>query len=285
MELVGVQHHHAHLAACLAEHGVTAPAVGAIFDGTGLGADGTVWGGELLVGDLRGYERAGWLWPVRMPGGAAAVRQPWRMAAAWLAAALGPRAAGARPRSPGRVSPADWEAVGQIGRAPELSPLTSSIGRLFDAVGVLCGAPARVSYEGRRRSSSRRSLDRPARPALRRLDTGGHARRRSVRARSRARRSPSWRVTSSAGCRPRSCRRAFTPASPPRPSSAVTAIASARGAGDRGPVRRRVPEPDAAGGRRGGAGRAPACGCSCPERLPPNDGGISFGQAAVAAAQ
>ena len=146
--LVGVQHHHAHLAACLAEHGVTAPAVGAIFDGTGLGADGTVWGGELLVGDLRGYERAGWLWPVRMPGGAAAVRQPWRMAAAWLAAALDGDAAAAGARSPEPSRPRDWEAVGRIGRAAELSPLTSSIGRLFDAVGVLCGAPARVSYEG-----------------------------------------------------------------------------------------------------------------------------------------
>ena len=147
VELLGVQHHHAHLAACLAEHGVTAPAVGAIFDGTGLGADGTVWGGELLVGDLRGYERAGWLWPVRMPGGAAAVRQPWRMAAAWLRAAFG-----SEPPLPGAlvgvVSPRDWEAIGRIGRAAELAPLTSSIGRLFDAVGVLCGAPAQVSYEG-----------------------------------------------------------------------------------------------------------------------------------------
>ena len=99
VELVGVQHHHAHLAACLAEHGVTAPAVGAIFDGTGLGADGTVWGGELLVGDLRGYERAGMAVAGADAGGAAAVRQPWRMAAAWLAEASGARRNRCRARS------------------------------------------------------------------------------------------------------------------------------------------------------------------------------------------
>ena len=85
---LAVQHHHAHLAACLAEHGLSGPAVGAIYDGTGYGTDGTVWGGELLVGGLTGFERAGWLRPVRMPGGAAAIRQPWRMAFAWLADAF-----------------------------------------------------------------------------------------------------------------------------------------------------------------------------------------------------
>jgi hydrogenase maturation protein HypF len=145
VELCGVQHHHAHLAACLAEHGVHEPAVGAIFDGTGYGTDGTVWGGELLVGDLAGFERAGWLWPVRMPGAAAAIRQPWRMAFAWLAEAFGEP----RPPTPGlRVDPARWDAIGQVLASASVSPVTTSMGRLFDAVGALCGIRSEVSYEG-----------------------------------------------------------------------------------------------------------------------------------------
>ena len=147
VRLVGVQHHHAHLAACLAEHGETRSAVGAIFDGTGYGEDGTVWGGELLFGDLEGFERAGLLFPVRMPGGEAAIRQPWRMACAWLAAAFD------GPRRPSRqlarqVDQRSWAQVSRLATSGLSSPLTTSVGRLFDAVAALCGLRAKVNYEG-----------------------------------------------------------------------------------------------------------------------------------------
>ena len=147
VRLVGVQHHHAHLAACLAEHGERGPAVGAIFDGTGYGDDGTVWGGELLLGGLEDFERVGLLFPVRMPGGDAAVRQPWRMACAWLSAAFDeppplPRAL------QGQVRPEAWRQVAELARTGVASPLTSSVGRLFDAVAALCGVRAQVNYEG-----------------------------------------------------------------------------------------------------------------------------------------
>jgi hydrogenase maturation protein HypF len=147
VQAVGVQHHHAHLAACLAEHGFELPAVGAIFDGTGYGTDGTVWGGELLVGGLTDFERAGSLWPVRMPGAAAAIRQPWRMAFSWLAEAYGEPLLPAGPLA-ARVDRERWEAMAQIGASPSVSPLTSSMGRLFDAVGAICGLATEVSYEG-----------------------------------------------------------------------------------------------------------------------------------------
>ena len=82
--LQGVQHHHAHIASCLADNGVDGPVIGVAFDGTGYGTDGTIWGGEFLAADLATFERGGHLAPVPMPGGAAAIRQPWRMAAAYL---------------------------------------------------------------------------------------------------------------------------------------------------------------------------------------------------------
>jgi hydrogenase maturation protein HypF len=97
VELEGVQHHHAHVAACLADNGEAGPVIGVAFDGLGFGTDGTIWGGELLVADLEGFRRAGHLEQVPMPGGAAAIKEPWRMAAAWLDAAFGPRCPRACP--------------------------------------------------------------------------------------------------------------------------------------------------------------------------------------------
>ncbi len=148
VEAVAVQHHHAHLAACLAEHGRRGPAVGAILDGAGHGGDGTVWGGEILVGGLASFERAGLLFPVRLPGGDAATREPWRMACSWLAAALETE----RPAIPAalaaEVDEPAWEAVCKLVAGGVNSPLTTSAGRLFDAAAALCGVRARVAHEG-----------------------------------------------------------------------------------------------------------------------------------------
>jgi hydrogenase maturation protein HypF len=148
VELVGVQHHHAHLAACLAEHGERGPAVGAIFDGTGYGIDGTVWGGELLIGGLDGFERPGHLMGVRMPGGDQAVRQPWRMACAWLVAALDDDEPAPQPALAAAVDRARWRAVAGLARGGLAAPVTTSVGRLCDAVAALCGVRAEVRYEG-----------------------------------------------------------------------------------------------------------------------------------------
>ncbi|MGI8580298.1 MAG: carbamoyltransferase HypF [Solirubrobacteraceae bacterium] len=147
VETVAVQHHHAHLAACLAEHGETGPAVGAIFDGAGLGDDGTVWGGELLAGDLRSFTRVGHLWAVRLPGGDRAARQPWRMACSWLAEAGG-AAEGVPAALAGRVSPEAWHAVASMSQNGLGSPVTTSAGRLFDAAAALCGLRTEVTHEG-----------------------------------------------------------------------------------------------------------------------------------------
>lgn len=148
VQLLAVQHHHAHLAAVLAEHGERGPAIGAIYDGAGLGIDGTIWGGELLVGDLEQARRVGHLQPVRLPGGDAAAREPWRMACAWLVAAHDGRAplpAGLA----GHVEQRRWEQVAELARSGVASPVTTSVGRLFDAVSALCSIRTATREEGR----------------------------------------------------------------------------------------------------------------------------------------
>ena len=140
---VAVQHHHAHVAACMVEHGRTEPVVALAFDGLGYGPDATMWGGELLVADYAAFERVGHLRPVPMPGGSAAIREPWRMAAVWAALAAGRDAAGGCLPD---VDPSTREAVLDLATSA-ITPVTTSIGRLFDAVAALLGGRRRVSYE------------------------------------------------------------------------------------------------------------------------------------------
>jgi len=134
VELVGVQHHHAHAAACLAEHGETGPALAVVFDGTGYGTDGTLWGGEILRCDLTGFERIAHLDAVPLPGGEAAIREPWRVAAVHLERAGLP------------VPFERWPLVRQSLNVN--APLSSGMGRLFDAVAAVLGVREEVTYEG-----------------------------------------------------------------------------------------------------------------------------------------
>jgi len=146
--LARVQHHHAHLASCMAENGLDGDAIGVIFDGTGYGPDGTIWGGELLVGGYDGYRRAGHFRPLPLPGGDAAVREPWRMAMAYLYQALG-EAAFTLDHPVVRVLPEqDRDLFARMLRRGINSPMTSSCGRLFDAVAALLNLRHTVSYDG-----------------------------------------------------------------------------------------------------------------------------------------
>ncbi|PCC70442.1 carbamoyltransferase HypF [Nannocystis exedens] len=138
LEVVAVQHHHAHVAACMAEHGLDEPVIGVALDGGGYGLDRTIWGGEFLVGDYRNFRRAAHLRPVPMPGGERAIREPWRMAVAHLRDAG--IDAGNRPEATLRVLCAMIDR--RVG-----SPLTSSMGRLFDAVAAIVGVRDEARHE------------------------------------------------------------------------------------------------------------------------------------------
>ena len=146
VELAGIQHHHAHIASCLADNGADGPVLGVAFDGTGYGTDGTIWGGEFLVADLASFRRVGCLEPVPMPGGTAAIRQPWRMAAVYLAAAYG----GDVPAglAVGQRNEAAWAPVITMAGRGINAPMTSSAGRLFDAAAALLGVRDTINYEG-----------------------------------------------------------------------------------------------------------------------------------------
>jgi hydrogenase maturation protein HypF len=148
VRLIGVQHHHAHIAACLAENRRTESCIGVALDGTGYGPDGTVWGGELLVADLAGFTRAGHFAPVRLPGGDAAVKDPGRMAAAYLYGLFGENF-GHQARRLGLEFNPLAERILRRQLAEGLnSPLTTSAGRLFDAVAAALNVCRTRTYEG-----------------------------------------------------------------------------------------------------------------------------------------
>ena len=147
--LVPVQHHHAHLAACLAEHGLSERALGVTWDGTGYGLDGTIWGGEFLLGNAQAVERVATLRPFLLPGGDAAIKAPRRVAVALLWELYGDAVLAWEHLAPVRaLSPSERRLLGQVLARRVNAPLTTSVGRLFDAVAALLDVHQEVSFEG-----------------------------------------------------------------------------------------------------------------------------------------
>jgi len=143
----GVQHHHAHIASCMAENGLEGKVIGLALDGTGYGTDNCIWGGEVLVAGYEDFERAAHLEYVPLPGGAEAIREPWRMAFSYLTHDFGRDFLKLNLPFVQRSNAARAELVVRMVERGINSPLTSSCGRLFDAVAALIGIRDRVNYE------------------------------------------------------------------------------------------------------------------------------------------
>jgi hydrogenase maturation protein HypF len=148
LPLIKVQHHHAHIASCMAENHLDQRVIGFALDGTGYGPDGNIWGGEVLLADYAGFERAAHLEYVALPGGEAAIREPWRIAVSYLWQHFG--ADFLREPLPflREIEPQKVDLVLQMLERRVNSPLTSGCGRLFDAVAALLGIRSAVNYEG-----------------------------------------------------------------------------------------------------------------------------------------
>jgi hydrogenase maturation protein HypF len=254
-ELVGVQHHHAHAAACLAEHGETGPALALVFDGTGYGTDGTLWGGELLRCDLRSFERLSHLEPVPLPGGEAAILEPWRVAAVCLEL---------------RGLDVPWERWPIVRESLKVNaPLASGMGRLFDAVAAVLGVRERVTYEGQAAVELEHLAgELPAEPFAWRfgdtVDLATQCHLELEAGRDRAEVAAAFHETVAAGA-------AAACAEAGEPRLVVLSGGSFQNRRLLASTRRRLEEI----GFRVLTHRL----------VPPNDGGISYGQAAVAAAR
>jgi hydrogenase maturation protein HypF len=178
---IAVQHHHAHLAACLAENGVEGAALGVVWDGTGYGPDGVIWGGEFLVGDARGYRRAAHLLPFALPGGDAAIREPRRSALSLLHQAFGEHALEMGTLAPvATFTPGELRVMRQMLTTGFRAPNTTSMGRLFDAVAAILGLCERAGFEGQAAMALEAAADPHVRdawelPLVADADTGAEA--------------------------------------------------------------------------------------------------------------
>ena len=147
MQRVGVQHHHAHVAACMAENHLDGRVIGIALDGTGYGTDGAIWGGEVLIADYAGFHRAAHFEYVPLPGGAAAIHEPWRMGVSYLSKHYGQKLAELELPFLQAIDPRRLQVVQQMIDREIHSPRTSSCGRLFDAVAAIAGVRSIVNYE------------------------------------------------------------------------------------------------------------------------------------------
>ena len=147
-EMIGVQHHHAHVASCMAENGVKDTVIGLALDGTGYGVDGRIWGGEILICSLESFERKGHFDYVPMPGGTAAIKEPWRMAVSYLYHTYGPEFTGLDIEFLKTLDEKRLRVMRQMIEKGVNSPKTSSLGRLFDGISALTGLRNYVKYEG-----------------------------------------------------------------------------------------------------------------------------------------
>ena len=145
---IPVQHHHAHIAACMAENNVLGPVIGVAFDGTGYGDDGRIWGGEFFTGDYSGFERQAHFEYVPLPGGEAGIKEPWRMAVSYLVKTFGEDLTAYKLPFLSEISTDRVDFVIQQIIKGINSPDTSSVGRLFDAVSALCLLCNKIEYEG-----------------------------------------------------------------------------------------------------------------------------------------
>ena len=147
LSLIPVQHHHAHIVSCLVENGVEGPVIGVAFDGAGYGTDGAIWGGEFLIADWRRFQRAGHLEYVPLLGGEAAIKRPYRMALSYLYTLLGEQEQELDSLPISKLHSAELDLlIQQLARRINC-PLTSSAGRLFDAVSALAGVREVIEYE------------------------------------------------------------------------------------------------------------------------------------------